>query len=166
MRNRIWTELTQSKFNEEFTSLYIDRQRMLLRYFNIGILIFSTGGAMGWSIWDKIPTVACVIIAAVSILRLIQPQLIMSEKQISNLDTIQKFYADYYNRLEKLWFDLEKDVKDELQGSDIFFEIKQTELEINPLINEVIRTKPQKIVKKASDNAISYLNKVFYTNSD
>lgn len=93
MRNRIWTELTQSKFNEEFASLYADQQRSILRYFNIGVLIFSTAGIMGWKIWDNFPLVSCIIISTVSLLRLVQPQLIMTEKQISNLDTIQKFYA-------------------------------------------------------------------------
>ena len=40
MRNRIWTEMTQAKHNEEFASLYAERQRKVLRYFNIGVLIF------------------------------------------------------------------------------------------------------------------------------
>ena len=86
MRNRIWTELTQSKHNIEFTSTYSDRQRFILRIFNMGILAFSSAGIMGWKIWENLPLIACFIIAGISLLRLLQPHLIMNEKQLKNLD--------------------------------------------------------------------------------
>lgn len=97
MRNRIWAELTQSKHNIEFASMYSDRQRAILRIFNMGILIFSSAGIMGWKIWENLPLIACIIIAGISLIRLLQPHLIMNEKQLKNLDDIHRFYADYYN---------------------------------------------------------------------
>jgi hypothetical protein len=51
MRNRIWAELTQTKHNIEFASLYSDHQRTVLRMFNIGVLAFSSAGIMGWKVW-------------------------------------------------------------------------------------------------------------------
>lgn len=149
MRNRIWVELTQAKHNIEFSTLYLECQRKRLRYFNIAVLIFSSGGIMGWKLWDGLPVAACIIIATISLLRLLQPHIIMGDKQIANLDVIQKFYTEYYNKLERLWFDSEKASLQDQEISDIFFTIRNTENEINLTINETIRTKPKRLVKKA-----------------
>jgi hypothetical protein len=163
MRERIWTELTQAKFNVEFAGLYADRQRSLLRYFNIFVLVFSAGGVMGWSFWDNFPLLACILIGAVSLLRHIQPQLIMTEKQIINLDTISKFYFNYYNNLEKLWYDNEDEQIDNQTLKSEFFKIKNSESEINSLVNETIRTKPKKLVKKSKEYSDQYFKLSFNT---
>ncbi|MBE7694324.1 hypothetical protein [Tenacibaculum finnmarkense] len=134
MRNRIWTELTQSKHNIVFTSIYSDRQRFILRIFNIGILTFSSAGIMGWKIWKDLPLIACILIAGISLLKLLQPHLIMNEKQLKNLDDIHKFYADYYNKIEKLWYQFDSNRITEEQATNAFFKLKKLETDINPII--------------------------------
>lgn len=163
MRDRIWTELTQAKHNEEFASVYADQQRINLKWFNMGVLVFSTGGVMGWTIWSSFPLIACIIIATVSLLRLLQPHIIMTEKQISNIDIICKFYFCYYNKLERLWFDNEHKSIDTEAVKAKFFEIKDTESDVASLVNETIRTKPKRLVNKAGQNSITYLKRTFNT---
>lgn len=165
MRNRIWTELTQAKFNIEFSALYADQQRSFLRYFNIGVLVFSSGGVMGWKVWDNAPVIACFLIAVISLARLIQPHIIMTDKQLSNLDSIHKFYIDYYNKLERLWYDFEHDTLDIETVKNRFFEIKQLETDINQTINDTIRTKPKKLVNKAASYSNQYFKLSFNTSS-
>ncbi|MBS2101086.1 hypothetical protein [Carboxylicivirga linearis] len=161
MRNRIWTELTQAKHNTEFATLYSDRQRVVLRMFNIGVLAFSSAGIMGWKVWEHLPIVACAIIAAISLLRLLQPQIIMNEKQLKNLDDIHRFYADYFNEIEKLWFDYESNRLSEEQATERFFELKKQETDINPLIAETIRSKPKGIVSRCKLHSDNYFKQVF-----
>lgn len=161
MRNRIWTEMTQAKHNEEFSSLYADKQRKLLRYFNIGVLVFSGSGIMGWKIWEKLPLIACAIIAIISLLRLIQPHIIMNEKCISNLDKIHVFYTHYYNQLEALWYDYENSNNNDDSIYSKFFDIKNSENEINLTVNETIRSKPKKLVRKAKEHSDLYFDRVF-----
>jgi hypothetical protein len=161
MRNRIWTELSQAKHNEEFATVYAEQQRKNLKYFDMGVLIFSTGGIMGWPIWNGLSLVSCVIISAVSLLRLLQPHIIMTEKQISNIDAICKFYINYYNELERLWFDNEQKSQDTEAVKSRFFEIKQSESELTSLISETIRTKPKRLIKIARENSINYLKMTF-----
>lgn len=163
MRDRIWKELTQAKFNSEFASIYADKQRSSLRYFNICILIFSGGGVMGWSFWDGLPLLSCIIIASVSLLRLLQPHIIMNDKQISNLDNINKFYFNYYNKLERLWYDLEHNTLDNESCKNFFFEIKQSEDGINQIVNETIRSKPKKLIVEAKNNSDNYFKLTFNT---
>lgn len=161
MRTRIWAELEQAKFSLEFSCLYALRQRNYLRYFNTAVLVLSSGGAMSWKIWEYLPTVACVIIAAVSLFRLIQPNIIMSEKQISNLDKIHKFYAEYLNKLERLWYDLQDGVIDETVAKERFFEIKASELIIDPTIDDTLRSKPNDLVQKAQQHTQQYIDQIF-----
>ena len=163
MRNRIWTELTQSKHNIEFTTLYSDRQRFTLRIFNIVISVFSSAGIMGWEIWEKLPLIACVLIAGISLMRLLQPNLITNEKQLNNLDKIHKFYTKYNNRIEELWYEFYSGRIDEKEATNKFFEIKNTESDINPLIAETIRRKPNRIEKKAKKNSDEYFNQLYNT---
>lgn len=163
MRDRIWRELTQAKFNSEFASIYADKQRSLLRYFNICILVFSSGGVMGWSFWKGLPLLSCIIIAGASLLRLLQPHIIMSDKQISNLDSISAFYFNYYNKLERLWFDLEHNTLDNETCKNCFFEIKHSEDKINQIVNETIRSKPKKLIMEAKNNSDNYFKLTFNT---
>ncbi len=163
MRNRIWAELTQAKHNIEFATLYSDQQRFVLRVFNIGVLAFSSAGIMGWKVWQHMPLVACVVIAIISLLRLLQPHLIMNEKQLKNLDDIHRFYADYFNQIEELWFDFESDRLTEEQATKHFFEFKKRETDINPIIAETIRNKPRRIVSKSKLHSDQYFKQVFNT---
>lgn len=163
IRNRIWTELTQAKHNIEFATLYADKQRTTLRIFNMGVLVFSSAGIMGWKVWEYIPLVACVIIAAVSLLRLLQPHLIMNEKQLRSLDDIHRFYSEYFNDIEKLWLDFESERISEADATNSFFDLKKKETEINPIIAETIRSKPKRIVKKCKEHSDQYFSQVFNT---
>lgn len=163
MRNRIWYELTQAKHNIEFTCLYAEVQRKYLRWFNIGVLICSTGGVMGWKIWDNLPMISCVIIAIISLIRLVQPHIIMSENQISNLDKICNFYSDYYNKLEHLWYDSEHGIKDTETIKNEFFLIKNTERTISSTVNELIRNKPKRILNLAKTHSDIFFQRAYNT---
>lgn len=161
LRNRIWSELTQSKHNVEFASAYSDGQRSRIRFFNLVILVFSTGGIMGWKIWDSLPLVACVIIASASLLRLIQPQLIMDDKLLKKLDDVHRFYVDYFNQLEQLWLDFEADRISNEDAQTRFYNLKNLESDINSIVSEVIRNKPKRIVKKCKVNSDTYFKQIF-----
>lgn len=163
LRNRIWAELTQSKHNIEFVSAYSDEQRFRLRIFNIVVLVFSAGGIMGWRVWDNFPLIACSIIALVSLLRLIQPQLIMDEKLLKKLDDVHRFYVDYFNQLEQLWLDYESDRTLSEDAQIRFYDLKSLESDIHPIVSEVIRTKPKRIVKKCKATSDTYFKQIFNT---
>lgn len=166
MRNRIWNEVTDSKYYLEFTILYAERQRFYWRLYSIGILVFSTSGIFGWFLWDKISIIACIIISAVSLLRLIQPHFIHGEKEIANIDKIQKFYVGYNSKLEKLWLDYQnKKIKDD-EANEMFFCIKAEEAEMITIINETLRYKPKKLTRKAKEHCDDYFKRVFFTSNN
>ena len=139
--------MTQAKHNEIYSTLLAGSYRYWLNIVNIVITTFSTAGVMGWKFWDNAPLVACMIIACISLLKLVLPYFIPSEKQIEKFDKISDFYFDFYLKLEPIWFDFENNRITEEQMQKKFYEIKRSEREINRIINE-IHSKPKKGITK------------------
>lgn len=161
MKERLWYELGQVKHNHFYTMFLLARQRKLLNYFNMTILIFSSGGIMGWTLWKDLPVVACIIIAIISLLKLLSPHLVPSEKQIDKLDQVADFYFDYYNKLEILWFDNYNERLTEESTQNKFFKLKKTEREINKMVNEIVKTPNKRILIKADTETRNYLHQTF-----
>lgn len=161
MRTRIWNELGQIKHNHIYCILLLSRQKRVLNIFNITILVFSSAGIMGWRIWDNFTFIACIIIAGISLLKLISPHIIPSEKQIEKLDSITDFYFDYFNKLEQLWYDCYNDRLNDEDAQAKFYELKNTEREINKTINDIIKSTNNKIYKKTDIETRDYLRQIF-----
>lgn len=163
MRDRLWAEIIQWKFNIEYITLFSDRQRWRIRFFNILILAFSSSGIMGWTIWENFPLIACSIIALISLLRYMRPVLTMDNDQLSKLDTIHKYYIDNYNNLEQLWFEFQEENLTEKEVCEKFYEIKGTESEVMIIISDTLNSKPKRLAKKAKEASDDYFKRVFNT---
>jgi hypothetical protein len=165
MRNRLWNELTQAKHNAEYASIYLDRQKQIANIFNITILVFSTSGILGWKVWDRFPVIACAIVSGLSLLKLIQPHLIMSEKQLLKLDRIHIFYCDHFIKLEKLWHDLEDEDYSEKEVKEELYQVLESEIPISKELNGILLKKPKRLVRKAKQVSDDYFERVFNVKS-
>ena len=161
MRERVWYELAQAKHNHLYCMFILAHRRKVLNIFNIVILGFSSAGIMGWAFWKDFPLIACIIVSSISLLKLISPHIIPSDKQIDKLDEITDFYFYYFNRLECLWFDFNSKKIDENQLQTQFYKIKNTEKKVNKSVNEIIKSHNQKLIKKAEIESNSYLTRTF-----
>jgi len=164
MRNRLWYELEQVKFQEIYAAKLIGHYNFLLNFFNMVIAMFSSIGILGWKFWDNIPLVACIIVFTISLLKLILPNIIPSEKQIGKYIKIASFYSDFLLKLEQIWFDFEEKRINEKELQDKFYELKKSELEIEKMINEIHKKPNRYIAKKAKKEKEIYFNNIFYNN--
>jgi hypothetical protein len=161
MRNRIWYELGQVKHNLLYCGFLLSRQRRLINIFNIIILSFSSAGIMGWTFWKELPIVSCIIIAGISLMKLLSPHIVPSEKQTEKLDKVIDFYFDYFNKLEKLWLDFDNYRINEEQAQEQFYKLKDSEREFNKITNEIVKSIINKIQKKSAIETSTYLNRTF-----
>ncbi|MCP9769968.1 hypothetical protein EGI22_18850 [Lacihabitans sp. LS3-19] len=159
--HRIWLELSQAKKNEIFASLLAMRQRKYLNWFNIFIIATSTTGAMSWKVWDIAPVIASAIIAISSLLKQMQNNIIFDEDKISKLIAIQNFYSEYYNKLERLFYNYYNNKITEFESAEKFYEIKDSESEINQTVNETIIEHPKKITEQSEREMQNYLTNLF-----
>ncbi|WP_293302036.1 hypothetical protein [Pedobacter sp. UBA4863] len=160
MRNRLWMELCQAKWNNKYCAVLLTYRRRVLNWVTILILVFSGAGVMGWKFWETMPFISCLIISAIQIVRLVQPHLFPTEKQIEKLEFVTDFYFDYYNKLEKLWFDYENERIDEENTQLEFYKLKDSEKEVNKIINEVIKTVDKKMKEKCDKATEEYFNRL------
>ncbi len=161
MRNRIWFELCQAKHNQRYCILLLAYRRRLLNLFTILILTFSGAGVMGWALWKEFPLIACIIISIIQLLRLLQPHLIPTEKQVDKLDSVVDFYFDYCNELEKIWMDYERDKCNDDEAQNSFYTLKASEKQINKSVSELIKMTNKKILIKAEQETREYLKNNF-----
>jgi hypothetical protein len=163
MRTRLWDELMQCKHNHYYSLYVLERKKNVVKWFTIVTLAFSgAGGIMGWKIWTNFPLFACIIIALMQLFKLLQPQLIPSDKEIDKLNKVINFYFDYYNKLEQLWYDHYNKRIDDEQAQKKFYIIKATEKEINEIVNEVVKKRVSKrLYERAEIETNSYVNRTF-----
>lgn len=125
------------------------------------ILAFSTTGIMGWAVWSSYPILACLIVSAISFVKLLAPHLIPSEKDIDKLDDVVDFYFDYYNSLEQLWFDFYNGRLTEEAMQNKFFALKNSERDVNKAINRLVKTTNDKLRNRADIETTEYLQRTF-----
>lgn len=161
MRERIWYELGQVKHNHYYCVFLLAKQRRILNYFNITILAFSSAGIMGWGVWQNTPLISCVIVAAISLLKLLSPHIVPSDKQIDKLDNVTDFYFDYFNKLEQIWLDHYNYRTTDEETQTLFYSLKDSEREINKVINEIVKSNNKNIQKRADLETRNYLSRTF-----
>ena len=160
MRTRVWNKLGEAKYYCIYISKLIRRHLIISKGVTVFILVLSgTGGITGWELWKKYPSVVCIIIAVVSLIKLISDELIPSEKSINSLHEIQDFYVCQFELLDALWFDV--DHKENITEQEIFNrfnEICEKEKSINKDVNSTILFNPPKLVKKSKILTDNFFN--------
>lgn len=161
MKERLWYELCKVKHNHFYCVFLLTRQRRVINTFNMTILGFSSAGVMGWSLWEKMPLVACFLVSLISLLKLLSPHLIPSDKQIDKLDNITDFYFDYFNKLEQIWLDHYNSRTTDEQAQTLFYELKNSERDISKTVNEIVKSTNKDITKQADSETRNYLKRNF-----
>lgn len=160
LNDRIQFELNQSKHSERYCVYLLAKKRRIAQYYKIATLLFSTAGILGWSVWDKAPLILTIILAFVSLVKLISPHIIPSEKEINDIDIVRDFYVDYFNKLEFLFLDFFNYKIEDDEAQKIFYEIKNSERNINTLIDKYVKSQDKKLKIKADKDTLSYMNKL------
>jgi hypothetical protein len=163
MRDILWHNFTRVKFNDEYICQVISKYRILINRYNIFILIFSTTGIFGWKIWEYYPVAVCVAISIISLIKLIEPHVIPSDKLIQKLDKISDFYSGAFIKLQRIWFDLENGTIDESEAMNRFHVVMEDERQINPIINEVIKKDIKPLVVRAKIRCDTYFSQAYKT---
>ncbi|MCG6191463.1 hypothetical protein [Maribellus maritimus] len=159
MREKIWYEMMQIKFGEKYLAFYLSLQYRFKKIFKILTLVFSGSGILGWKLWQPIAWIALVLIASIQILSLIENQIIRSDKEIGDIAKLRELYLKYFNKLEKLWVDLDTSKITEDEASQLFFRFRSKDFQIIEKLDNTLGIKKwKKIEKKADLEARQYFN--------
>ena len=151
--------MLDAKMGEIYLGYYTVRQKEIRKWYKIITLVFSTGGALGWKVWNYAPIIACAIIAVVQLLSVVENQLIPVEKDIEGIAALRAQYLSYFNKLERLWVDHCAERTSEEECTDRFYSFRQLAEEIEIADSKLTIKKPKCLVAKAETEAKNYFTR-------
>lgn len=163
MRTRIWNEITKLKHNIEYLLVYSRLQGNLARWINILILVFSSTGILGWSIWKEpnLAAIACGLTAAMTLVKMISPFFILSDKETKKLDKYYVQLVNHFDSLEKFWFELEDEPIKENQITTEFYKFVQKGTDIHDRYSDLNIMHIKSLIKKSDTNTRDYFKNTF-----
>lgn len=162
VRNKIWEEFKQAKANVICIRRYNSLQRQLNCIYQIFIAVCAAVGTFSFGFSDKIPFIALLSIAIVSLIKAIFPQILQPEQELCELDGIMDYYNSFMNKLEKFFYELDKEQKTEDEVMAELFELKEDECRKQSKINKLIRWIPKRMQKKVDAEVQTYIDEVYY----
>jgi hypothetical protein len=163
MRTRIWNELTKTKNDIEYLRVYSLFQEKISRTINISIVVFSSTGVLSWGFFKdpKFIGIACAVTAGISLIKLISPYIILSEKDARKLDEYYSSMIQFYGLLEKFWYEFENNKVDKDKVTDEFYRISAKINETKKKYADISIAHIGYLTKKARDKSNSYFEKTF-----
>lgn len=158
MEDKIWYEMVHTKYGDTYLALYLNRQRIIRKWYSVFMLLFSTSGILGWKLWTVIPVIACGLISAMQLVKLIENQFILTDSDLEKVSELRNRYISYFNKLEKLWTDFDAKRLTEEQATEQFYQLRQVGAEIEAYDNKLLISKIKKICDKADLDSRNYFN--------
>lgn len=164
MRERIWAEMVDSKYKIIYLGFHLAKQRANNKYFNIFILVFSTSGVLGWTWLKELPFITSIIVMIMSIIKLIGTELIPNDNTFKKIEKAIDSYCDYFNKLENLWYEFDRDTINETKAQKKFYLIMNDEKDITKIVNEIIKDGNKQFQTRAEMISTNYFNNIFNQN--
>ena len=162
VRNKIWEEFKQAKAFVICIRRYNSLQRQLNCIYQIFIAVCAAVGTFSFGFSDKIPFIALLSIAIVSLIKAIFPHILQTEQELCELDGIMDYYNSFMNKLEKFFYELDKEQKTEDEVMAELFMLKEDECKKQSKINKLIRWIPKRMQKKVDAEVQTYIDEVYY----
>lgn len=162
VRNKIWEEFKQAMANVICIRKYTSLQRQVNCIYHVFIAATAAIGTIVSAFNVNVSVYALGAIAIVSLVKAIFPQILQEEKELCELDRIMDDYNLFMNKLEELFFYLEKGQKTEDEIMDKLFRLKDDECQKQSQMNKLIRWIPGKMQKGIDQEVNLYINEVYF----
>lgn len=159
IRDKIWYFLVDSKTNEIFSSLIVEKYQKYDLYTNILIVITTSSSIAAWKIWEIYSTIWILLIGFSQLITLIKPYFLFP-KYIKVFNEKSIHWQHISLELEKIWFELNNDTIDEKKASKMYFELKKQSLIFDNVPDDIIFFKHSKIHTIAEEQCNDALIKI------
>lgn len=160
MRNRIWANLTNIKFQEVYTSECSKWAERAGRSISFIIAFASATSIAAWSLWDNMHMAWAIIVAISQLLHVSKPYIpfIKNDRKFMEMSFE---YGALYLELEKLWYKFENKKIDHDNAENSFYELRQKELKISQIFNDIHCPQPKWLINTTLEKTNSSLNIYF-----
>jgi hypothetical protein len=150
MRNRIWYELVEAKFNSEYLSIYVDQLRRSKKRVDIFLISTSLLSIVGWYKTGGYSEVWASVLLGVQVVRILRNQIFITNEEIINLKSVLNFYINQTHSLEELWYKLDNKKINEKTARLQFSKLREKE-ELMRRIEKYNKVPDKKKLNKLAD---------------
>jgi len=164
MRKKIWAELYQVKYGDNYLVLYLNRHKKIKKWYKILTLLFSTSGILGWN-YSWISLLSCGIISIMQLLTLIENQIIPSDKDILNIIKLKEMYLSHFNKLDKFWSEF---TTGGISEDDVITRFHKLKIEFEKIVafdNKLDIKHYKRLITQTEENTEAYFNN-YYNHQD
>lgn len=169
IENVIWYEMVHAKYWEQYLSDYTGFKITRRKWLNIIILMLSTIGASSWSAWkllpegtEWLPSLIFGIMGIVQVFNVFQKNITVENTTLESLYRLRSMYISYFNKLERLFIELETNKESENELIEKYYKIRETVYPIEELKDSLNITQIEMIDKNIERKVIDYLKNRFY----
>ena len=127
MRDRIWYKLIDYVYYSYYLGEYIRVNKKNVRILNAVLITLALGGIAGWYKFAESKIVWASILVIIQAVRILRPQIMISEKELFSISTMQSFYTQKVMELEELWYKFEDGKISEQQAQKVLSRINTEE---------------------------------------
>lgn len=159
MRERIWDELAQSKFHLDYLCLYVKKLSRQNKFVDNVVLFSSLIGIFSWYKLGEYSIFWSLLLAGISIFRMMKSKFFPTEQEISTLNSVCDFYIDHVRKLENLWLNYESGKCSDIDVEAQFEKLRDEERIMMKINKHEALEAEEPIDSKAREITIQFLNR-------
>ncbi|UTD16563.1 hypothetical protein HER15_14230 [Tenacibaculum mesophilum] len=159
IRDRVWEDLCNSFFYEEFLGLYINGKKSTKIIIKIVSISLNIIGLAGWYRYSSLSLVWLILLFLVMVFNWVKDHFVISDEKLFVLDKTHQFYIERSRHLEDLWYDLFEEKITEDQANRKYKKLNNEELNMIKTFRHEKIEGTKKMIAKASQGSYNRLNK-------
>lgn len=124
MREKYWNYYTTTKYELLYFYEYLNNSYKWLRSLDSFLAVASCSSIAAWAVWDEIPVVWAVIIAASQVVSALK-QFMPYSRRIQALNDLIPRLEGVVNRIDHEWFKVDSNELTDDQINDLIFSFKK-----------------------------------------
>lgn len=160
MCDRIWYELVDAKYRQEYLILHIDKLERRNKGIDNFLMLSTFAGIFGWYKFAEYNVFWASLLAILTGFRLMKTKFLTPDQEINTLKAVYEFYVDHVRKLENLWIKYYNNKINE-EDAEIQFEKLRDEERLMTKINKHNKVHGEEPIKSIAKNQTdAYLSKI------
>lgn len=158
----VWHELVHAKYWEQYIPDYITQKIDWRKRYNVIAIILSVMGCATWGLWKMINAelatpITFALVSIVQIISAVQKDVITDDKTLKSLSKLRTLYIEYFNKLERLFINIEENGLSLKEMEEQYFALRETVYPIEELKDTLNIKQLKKVDKSAISKTEDYL---------
>ncbi len=163
IEHRVWNELLDCKKYDEYVIAYLALVKDWNSRYRILLTIVSFLGGASY-FWNELgPLIACGFLTLIQLGEKLVPLLAIDDKTLKSISEYRLRYVDKFEKLDRLWCEIDMKELDRDVAFERYFEIKKCNIDIETHDNDLRIKIGKKMQRTADQKAKTYIENHYFT---